>query len=191
MYPQHIKLPVIIIFILIFGFIACNKDDDKVVKEPKDPEKATAVAVDRFSDSAAVLMKRSQYPELPVANAPINFDEGVFITQSLGPGGETVKYYNFDVQGLTPAPVYVFFYKSSHEKVSGQMNILDVIPGEPGYNDFWQMVEVLVPDDYVANTAASFKNIVEEGYELNTTDYLINCPVVPYGSTANLRYRSG
>ena len=39
---------------------------------------------------------------------PVDFDTGPFITQGLSPStGKPVRYYNFDVQGTTPAPVYV------------------------------------------------------------------------------------
>ena len=29
---------------------------------------------------------------------------------------------------------------------------MGVIPGDPGYNDFWLVHKVIVPEDYVANT---------------------------------------
>ena len=34
---------------------------------------------------------------LPAANAPVNFDQGPFITKGFTPTGQSVEYYNFDV----------------------------------------------------------------------------------------------
>src|SRR4051812_9099098 len=78
-----------------------------VSSTPSDPDTAEKVAVDRFSDQAGHLQKRSASPDLPAANAPVDFDQGPFITQGFGPQGEVVQYYNFDVQRKVAAPIYV------------------------------------------------------------------------------------
>jgi hypothetical protein len=152
----------------------------------KDPNTASVVSVDRFSDAFAHLFKRSANPAFPAPNAPINCDQGAFITRGLGPNGEKVAYYNFDVLPTTPAPIYVLFAGST--QVQGQLNIIDVVPGDPGYNDFWQIVKVTVPSDYVANSVTSLAEIRAAGFAMATTSMLVNCPVVPAGSTAVLRY---
>ncbi|MFC2151084.1 hypothetical protein ACFLSE_01040 [Bacteroidota bacterium] len=170
---------------VILVFERCDEDD--FVKKPKNPDEATIVSVDRFSDDAATLMKRSENSALPAANDPINFDQGDFITQSFGPDGQVVKYYNFDVQPLTPAPLYVLFNEGSTEPVEGQLNIIDVIPGDIGYSDFWVIYKVTVPSSYVANTVTSFQDIISEGYSIQTTTTLVNCPLAPQGSIASLR----
>ena len=61
------------------------------------------------------------------------------------------------------------------------------MPGDEGYNDFWQVVKVTVPDDYVANTVTSAAELVAAGYTTEFTDIAVNCPIVPEGSTAALR----
>lgn len=170
--------------IMVFVFTSC--EDDVMEDTPKDPDTASIVSIDRFSD-AATLMKRSSNSALPAANEPINFDQGDFITQSFGPDGQLVKYYNFDVQPLLPAPLYVLFEEGSTEPVEGQLNIIDVIPGEDGYSDFWQMFKVTVPENYEANIVTSFQDILANGYSFQATNAIINCPVVPQGSTASLR----
>ena len=154
----------------------------------RDPDAAPVVSVDRFSDGFAHLFKRSANPAFPAANAPIDCDQGAFITHGLGPGGEKVAYYNFDVLPTTPAPIYVLFAGST--QVQGQLNIVDVLPGDPGYNDFWQIVKVAVPSDYVANSVTSLAEIHAAGFATTATTMLVNCPVVPAGSTATLRYTS-
>jgi hypothetical protein len=157
-----------------------------VLATPLDPTTAAKVTVDRFSDKAGHLQKRSASPSLPAANAPVDFDQGPFITQGFGPHGEVVKYYNFDVQPTVPAPIYVLM--KGGKPVDGQLNIIDVLPGDEGYNDFWQIIAVTVPDSYVANTIVSADTVVSSGYAMKSTDMLVNCPVVPEGSTATLRY---
>jgi len=157
-----------------------------VLASPLDPDKADKVSVDRFSDAAGHLQKRSASPSLPGPNSPVDFDQGPFITQGFGPNGEVVKYYNFDVQPTAPAPIYVLMRSGS--PVDGQLNIIDVIPGDTGYNDFWQVITVEVPSNYVANTLVSAAAVASSGYPTKTTNMLVNCPVVPDGSTAKLRY---
>ena len=152
---------------------------------PHNPATATVVSVDRFSDAAAHLQARSAHPLLPAANAPVNFDVVPFITQGFGPTGSVVKYYNFDVQTATPAPIYVFIKPDSTE-VPGQLHVIDKLPGEAGYNDFWQVVKVHVPSGYVANTIASAAEVTASKYALTPTTIIVNCPVVPAGSTASL-----
>jgi hypothetical protein len=146
------------------------------------------VSVDRFSDAFAHLFKRSANSSLPAANAPIDCDEGPFITRGLGPDGEHVAYYNFDVLPVTPAPIYVLFAGST--QVAGQLNVVDVLPGDPGYNDFWLIHKVAVPSDYIANSVTSVAEITAAGFTITPTTMLVNCPVVPAGSTAMLRYTS-
>jgi hypothetical protein len=158
---------------------------------PLNPDTAPVVAVDRFSDTFAHLFARSKNSSLPAANAPINFDSGApFITHGLQPDGAKVTYYNFDVLPTTPAPIYVLFEQGASMPVTGQLNVIGVIPGDPGYNDFWRVTKVTVPQGYVANTVTSLDQIMAAAYPMETTSMLVNCPVVPDGSTASLRYTS-
>lgn len=156
-----------------------------------DPATATVASVDRFSAQAGHLQVRSSSNGLPAANAAVNFDQGPFITQGFGPTGQIVKYYNFDVQPATPAPIYAFFEAGASSPVAGQLNVIDTIPGETGYNDFWQVMMVTVPSGYAANTIASLSEIQAAGYTITPTNMLVNCPVVPAGSTAGLRIGGG
>ena len=173
-------------------FAACGgSDEPETTTAPVNPDAAPEVSVDRFSDEAATLMERSQNPGLPGPNEPINFDQSPFITRGLGPDGSSVRYYNFDVQSTEPAPIYVLFREGESSPVAGQLNIVDVIPGDPGYNDFWQVTRVTVPADYQANSATSFEDLMSAGYDIESLDTLVNCPVVPKGSTASLRGGSG
>ena len=147
--------------------------------------------MDRFSEDAGTLMVRDTSNGLPAANEAIDYDEEPFITKGFGPNGETVEYYNFDVQSTTPAPIYVLFAEGETNPVSGQLNIIDVIPGDNGYNDFWLVNKVTVPADYKANSVTGKQAIMDMGYTIEETNTIVNCPVVPAGSTASQRIGTG
>jgi hypothetical protein len=165
--------------------ISCS-DDDAPKPEGKNPDTAAIMPVDRFSADAGTLMVRDASNGLPAADAPINFDQAPFITTGFGPDGNSVDYYNFDVMPTAAIPIYVPMLDG--QPVDGQLFIIDKVPGEAGYNDFWTVNEVVVPKDYVANSLASFDDIVASGYKVNATTNIVNCPVVPKGSTASKRF---
>ena len=119
--------------------------------KPLDPDQAPIAAVDRFSDKAATIYMRTSDDRLPGhlpgPNEPIDFDTGPFITQGLSPRtGKPVRYYNFDIQSTTPAPVYVLYREGEDKPVVGQLDIIDTLPGEKGYNDFRQVWKVSVAE---------------------------------------------
>ncbi|WP_217447589.1 hypothetical protein [Maribellus comscasis] len=185
------------LFITLIGFLAvfaaCEKDDDMMPEPgptPVDPNTAEKAVIDRFSAEAGHLMVRDGSNGLPESNQAIDFDQGPFITQGIGPGGEVVKYYNFDIQPVKAAPIYALFREGESSPVSGQLNIIDVIPGDEGYNDFWHVNKVTVPTDYVANTITSIQEITDMDYPVERTNIVVNCPVVPEGSTASMRFNS-
>jgi len=152
-----------------------------------DPMDAPVAEIDRFSEDAGTLMVRSDGNDLPGPNEPIDFDQGPFITTGLGPGGATVRYYNFDVQPTAPAPIYAFFREGEATPVDGQLNVVGSIPGDDGYNDFWHVQQVTVPADYEANTVTNAAALMEAGYDVEPTGTIKNCPIVPDGSTATMR----
>ena len=157
---------------------------------PADPDKAPIAAVDRFSDKAAHLQLRTSDNHIPGPNQPVDFDTGPFITQGLSPTtGKPVRYYNFDVQTTTPAAVYVLYREGEDKPVAGQLDIIDTLPGEKGYNDFRQVWKVTVPKDYVANTITDAGALRGTGYKMEQTPALRNMPVVPDKSTAKARLK--
>jgi hypothetical protein len=158
--------------------------------KPLDPNHAPIAAVDRFSDKAAHLQLRSPDNHIPGPNQPVDFDTGPFITQGLSPTtGKPVRYYNFDVQTTTPAPVYVLYREGEDKPVASQLDIIDTLPGEKGYNDFRQVWKVTVPRNYVANTIADAATLLSAGYKTEKTNTLRNMPVVPDKSTAKARLK--
>ena len=98
-----------------------------------------------------------------------------------------MRYYNFDVQGTAGAPVYVLYREGEDKPVEGQLDIIDTLPGEKGYNDFRQVWKVSVPKNYVANSIADAGTLRNAGYQMQQTDALRNMPVVPDKSRASMR----
>jgi len=155
-----------------------------------DPDQAPIAAVDRFSDKAANIQVRTPDNHLPRPNEPVDFDTGPFITQGLSPStGKPVRYYNFDIQSTTPAPVYVLYREGEDKPVAGQLDIIDTLSGEKGYNDFRQVWRVWVPKDYVPNTITDAGALSQAGYKTENTNTLRNMPVVPDKSTARERLK--
>jgi len=177
-------LPAILV---LTGALSSCKKDDKMPAAPKDPATAEQATIDRFSSTAGHLQVRTASNGLPAAGAAVNFDQGPFITTGLTPDGKVVQYYNFDVQPTEPAPIYILTKQGETSSIPGQ-NIIDVIPGDAHYNDFWQVYKVTVPSNYVPNTITSYQELVSSGYPITKTNNLVNCPVVPKGSTATLRF---
>ncbi|HVV88847.1 MAG TPA: hypothetical protein VHE35_37655 [Kofleriaceae bacterium] len=161
--------------------------DDGGPTGPLDPDQAPVVAVDRFSDAAATLFRRSADPSLPAANAPIDLDLPPFAVHALGPAGEAVVYYSLDVRPRALVPVYELHRAGEAMPVPGQLNIFDYAPGDHGYNDLWRVIQVEVPAGYVANTVTDTAEINAAHYPLTPTTKIVNCPMVPAGSTAQAR----
>ncbi len=109
--------------------------------------------------------------------------------------GRATFYYDFgshsavndDDSEIIPAPIYAFITgfddEDNPQLVEGQHNIVDVIPGDEGYSDLWEVMFVVVPKDYVADSITTADEVLLADYEIITPDILINCPIVPAGST--------
>jgi len=105
-----------------------------------------------------------------------------------------VYYYNFFTNSpvtnglVQTAPLYslvtgfVSGNTSNPILVAGQHNIADVLPGDVGYSDLWQVIFVTVPGTYVANTIIDVTTLLA-AYSNTTVGPIVNCPVVPLNST--------
>jgi hypothetical protein len=185
--------------LIIAALLALNSQPVKAASQPVDPAKAPIAAVDRFSDSAGTLLRRSADNHLPGPNEPIDFDNppsGLipsdnFDVWGFSPAGEPALYYHLDVQSTTPAPVYILYREGEDKSVADQLDIIDTLPGEQGYNDFRQVWKVWVPKDYVANTITDASMLQQAGYKMEKTDKLLNMAVVPDKSRARVRWGGG
>jgi len=185
------KTKLILSALIAIAFVSSCKKDDNMGTAPLNPDTAGDISIDRFSSAFAHLFLRTAQNGFPAANQPVDFDAiPAFNTHGLGPNGEKTIYYNFDVLSTTPAPIYALFRSGETTPVSVQLNIVNVIPGDAGYNDFWLVNKVTVPSDYVANTITSYDEIMAKGYTITPTTSIVNCPIVPKGSIARKRFSS-
>jgi hypothetical protein len=105
-----------------------------------------------------------------------------------------VRYYDFGTNtpltsgnAILSAPIYAFITgfddEGAPQFVEGQHNIVDVLPGEEGYSDLWEVMLVTVPEDYTADTIRSAEDVAASGFEIVVPGLFVNCPIVPEGST--------
>jgi hypothetical protein len=145
------------------------------------------LVIDRFSAAAGTLQVRTASNRLPGPGQPVDFDHPPFITQSWGPAGEVIRYYNFDVQPTTPAKIYMFYV--GEDELTTQHSVVDVVPGQPGYSDFFRVVRVMVPAGHAADELRDVAAILRSGFALVETSLIVNRPIVPPGSRARERLR--
>ena len=152
------------------------------------PEYLPLVEVDRFSDAAGSFFRRSERPDLPQANEAIDFDDELFLLSGLGPNGESIDFYHFDEKAKRPAPVYQLVDRVN-DPIPNQLLIFDLLPGEQGYNDLWQINQVKVLErGYVPNTLNSLEELINRGFEIVQTEQAVNAVIVPAGSKASMRF---
>ena len=154
------------------------------------PEYIPIVEIDRFADEVATFFRRSDNPDLPSANEPIDFDQPPFRAKAYGPNGETAWFYNFDIRPKIPAVVYLLVDRKD-EPIAGQLPVFTLIPGEEGYSDFCHIHQVRVIDrEYRENALNDAQAIVDSEWEITATEQIMQAVMVPDGSSASLRYDS-
>lgn len=67
--------------------------------------------------------------------------------------------------------------------VEGQGAVVDVEPGDDDYSDLWEVTLVTVPDGYEPGSIRSAQAVADSGFEMFEPEMLVNCPLVPAGST--------
>jgi len=110
--------------------------------------------------------------------------------------GRRTFYYDFgprspvDSSGSTvfSCPLYALVYgfdaQGNPKLVPGQHNIAPALPGDGSdtYSDLWQIMFLQVPADYVANSVTD-ADVAIAMFSNHTKGPLVNCPVVPIGSS--------
>ena len=96
--------------------------------------------------------------------------------------GQEVFYPDFGQNSTAAIPIWVFITgmdaSGMPKFVDGQRNIIDAIPGDPGYSAFWQVNMVTVPETYAANSVKSAEDMRRMGFQVTPTEMLVDCPVV-------------
>jgi len=102
-----------------------------------------------------------------------------------------VTYYDFGMAPQVTADIFLLF-TANGAAVAGQHNIVDQIPAglvveknvsDPGTSPFWRVNKVTVNNTYVANAYKSLSDLTGAGLAIVPTTVIINCPLVPAGST--------
>lgn len=106
---------------------------------------------------------------------------------------QEVKYYDFGMNSphsggsVATAPIYVLISGMNADGtpifVEGQHNIVDVVTGDAGYSDLWQVMLVQVDDGYQPDSIKSKADLDASGLGITSTDMFVNCPIVPEGTT--------
>jgi hypothetical protein len=121
-------------------------------------------------------MRRSANPALPEPDQPIDLSRAPFSTQGLAPDGSVVRYYNFDAQRDRPATLWRL---TQHGRAIG--DVVDALPGDATYNDFWRIALVDVPDGVTITSAADIR---AHQLAVRPDATIIDCPIVPRGTQA-------
>ncbi len=168
--------------LILLATTACAPDESA---EGTSPELAPRAAVDRFSDEAATMFRRTAMPELPGPDEPIDFDEG-WLVGGLGPSGQPISYYALDVQ-LGRTMLVHRIVDGDGVPIAGQLPIVEALPGEPGYSDFWQFVDHEAEESYVPNAIVDADTLRAQDWPQTLQFEGLNRPLVPHGSTAARR----
>ena len=104
-----------------------------------------------------------------------------------------VRYYDFGMNSpasgniVSTAPIWAFITgmdaDGNPQFVDGQHNVIDVVPGDDGYSDLWEVHLVVVPDGYEPDSIKSREEVEAAGYEEMVPGLFVNCPVVAEGTT--------
>ena len=116
---------------------------------------------------------------------------GVEVT---APGGRTRSCYDLDLRPASAPPRIYAFYDASGSYILTQFPVIDVVPGDPGYSDVWEVFKVHAPPGFPADNsirdAATVERLIQDpasGWTAEDTRILSNSPVVPAGSRAGMR----
>lgn len=154
---------------------------------------APLVSVDRFSDAAGTLLRRSADPKLPGPNIPFSLDDPPFRIEVTSKDGNPAHCYDLDVRPAKPNRLYVF-YDSRNNYRLGQFPVIDSIPGDPGYSDLWDIWKVITPDAFYESNwlrdAKTLQLLLDDpasGFTAASTGIYLNAPIVPEGTAASLK----
>ena len=172
--------------------LGCSSGDDAAIEKDKmaAAEKDKLAAAEKDKMAAAVTPAGKAAPSSPSDLGPAK----QFKLVSGWYRGQEAKYYDFGSNspltasgGVAVAPIWVLATglnaDGSPKLVEGQHNIIDVLPGQPGYSDLWEVRVVTVGADYRADTHKSKADLDAARLTGNPIGMIVNCPVVPTGST--------
>lgn len=151
------------------------------VTVPADYVANTFKSADDVRKSGYPITVPGVFVNCPVVALNSTLSDGPGITRGWYKGRE-VHYFDFGMNPDHTLPIYALITgmdANGHPQfVPGQHNIIDVIPGQPGYSAFWDVNPVVVPAGYKANTLTSAAEVLKSGYQILHPGIVVNCPVV-------------
>jgi len=166
---------------------------DRTPAPPTDDERglnAPLLPVDRFSDAAGTLLRRSVDHRLPKANEAFSLDDPRFAVTVVAEGRRPARCYNLDVRPAKPNRYYVFYDRIGNYRLA-QFPVVEKAPGDPGYSDLWDIWKVITPDafretNWIRDTATVETLLADpaSGFTASSTGIYLNAPIVPEGTTA-------
>ena len=151
-----------------------------VVPEDYEPDSITSAA--DLQAMSYETMQPGIMVNCPIVPAGSTLESGVELTQGWYKGAR-VYYPDFGMNPAVAIPIWVFATGMDANGdpvfVDGQHNIIDAIPGDEGYSDFWHVRLVMVDESYEANSITSAQAVADGGFEVVQTPLVVNCPVVP------------
>jgi hypothetical protein len=111
--------------------------------------------------------------------------------------GETVEYLEAGTntpmtedRNVPTAPIWVFISgfdaDGRPQMIPDHPTVLDVVPGDAGYSDLWDVHFVYVPEGYDSSSIHSLADLNASGLDEIPAGMLVNCPVIPEGATSEL-----
>lgn len=155
-----------------------------VVPEDYEPDSITSRAdLDEMGTSMGYeIITPGVLVNCPVVPPGSTLESGEELTQGWYQGAR-VYYPDFGMNPAVAIPIWVFVAgmdaSGNPMFVEGQRNIIDAIPGDEGYSDFWHVRMVMVDDAYEANSITSADAVGDAGFEVVQAPMVVNCPVVP------------
>ena len=167
-------LPAVVIF-------AVDSSVKQVALQPLDPDQAPIAAVDRFSDKAATIC--SAHARQPSSRSPMSRSISTLDRSSrkaCRPARASRCAITISTYKAPRRRRSTCSYREGEDKpVEGQLDIIDTLPGEKGYNDFRQVWKVSVPKDYVANTITDAATLLEPATRWNRPIRCVTCRWCP------------
>jgi hypothetical protein len=141
-----------------------------------DLKSASAVMSSGFG-----IAETSMFVNCPVVDKGTTLEGGEKLVQGWL-NGQEVFYPDFGANPPVAIPIWAFVTgmdaQGNPRFVQGQQNIIDSIPGDPGYSAFWRVNMVSVPESYAANSIKAADAVRTSGHPVTQTDIVVNCPVV-------------
>ena len=120
-------------------------------------------------------------------------------------GGQVVEYYRFDTfkpgsaswfppytkfPGVPVGDMYILADEDGKIDLAttGQDPIIDVLPGQAHYTDFFELVAFRPDGDYTPNDIKSRGTLVLAEHELTRTRGIVHCPLVDAGATLSNKH---